>query len=371
MKIERVETFYVRMPLDKLQMHAAVPSVTDLGTVIVRITLDNGVTGIGRTYGGEIYASTAVKACLDSFFTPRLVGADIDLPHALWQQLHVATHFLGQSGIALQCLSMIDVALWDIRGKLAGLPIYRLLGAARDQVRVYASEGWLTQDDDELVDACKRLVAEGYTAIKIRLPFDRTKSRARFRAARDAVGPDIDLLVDVQNAWVNAPDAIRRINDIEEFSPWLIEEPVRVLDLAGHAQIAEAVAAPVAGGEHLYTRSQFRDALKMRAFDIIQPDAARVGGLTEWMKIAGMAESWFIPVLPHGAYEVHLHACAAFSETSVPLGEYLSDYEAILLPVIFDDPVLPAGGIGRLPSAPGLGVDLNEDGIREFSVQAV
>jgi L-alanine-DL-glutamate epimerase-like enolase superfamily enzyme len=370
MKIARVEAFYLRFPLAQTQIHATIPSLRDLGTLLVRITLDNGLVGLGRTYGGDVFGSQTVKRCVETHFGPLLVGEDPTYVQRLWLKMQAASHFLGLAGVAFQAISALDIALWDLRAKAVGLPLYKLLGAARDSVGVYASEGWLNFSVDELAEACLKLQNQGYRGVKIRLPLDRDDCTRRMRAVREALGPEAMILVDVQNAWVNEPESVRRIGDIERYDPFLIEEPVRVLDLEGHAAIARAVPTPIAGGEHLYNRRQFKEALEKGAFNYVQADAVRVGGISEWMKIAAMCESWFVPVLPHAAYEIHLHTALAFGETSVPFIEFLTDYEGDLLPRIYKDFQPPINGVATPPAAPGLGVTFDEAGVREFMVDA-
>jgi L-rhamnonate dehydratase len=369
MKIADVEAIYVRMPLKRVQVHELVPTQADHGAVIAKITCDNGLVGIGRTYGGSVFGSHAVKASITHDFASILIGEDPTRIHYLWSKMEVASHYHGRAGIAFSAVSAIDIALWDIMGKACGLPLYRLLGAARESVRVYSSEGWVYLSVDELVHSMESRVDEGYRAVKLRLPSDRSGCIAKMRAVRDALGPDRDIMIDVQNTWENVSTAVKNAQAVAEYLPFWIEEPVMVQDLDGHAKVNALTGIPVAGGEHIYSKHLFREAFSKQAFSYAQPDSFRVGGVTEIQKIIGMAESWFVPVVPHGAYEVHVHIALSHTEASVPFVELLTDSEAPLLSSIYKDFKPPVNGIGTAPDRPGLGVTLNDDGVRDLAVR--
>ena len=368
MKIERVEAFFIKFPLTKKQIHAAIPSVVDCATLLLKITCDDGTIGFGRTYGGDVFGSHTVKDCIDNIYGPLIVGEDPCYIHGIWNKMEDTSHFLGRGGIAFKAMSAIDIALWDILGKKAGLPLYKLLGAARDSVDVYASEGWLNLTTKELVDAMVDLVHRGYKALKFRLPLDKNKCIEKLSAVREAVGPDIELMIDIQNAWVDVPTSIKRIKALEKYDPFFFEEPVRVQDWGGHAEIKYATGVPVVGGEHIYSKHHFREALNKNSFSYVQVDSVRVGGISEWMKVVGMCEACFVPVIPHAAYEIHVHTACAFPAKSVPYIEYLTDYEGELLPRLYKNFEHPVNGVATPPNRPGIGLEVNEEGFRDFIV---
>lgn len=368
MIIEKVEALYLKFPLSKPQIHEIIPSLFDCSTLLVKITCDDGTVGFGRTYGGDSFGTPTVKNCVDTYLAPVLLGEDPRYIHRIFNKMEMTSHFLGRYGVVFKAISAIDIALWDCLGKIAGLPIYQLLGAARDSVRVYASEGWLNLSAEELVSAMKSLVGRGYKAVKFRLPLDTDQCVEKLAAVREAVGPNIDLMVDLQNAWQNVPNSIKRVKQLEKYNPFFFEEPVRSQDIAGHAEIKFATGIPIVGGEHIYSKHVFREALSQNAFSYVQVDAVRVGGISEWMKVAGMCEAWFVPVIPHGAYEIHTHTACAFPEASVPFVEYLSDYESELLQQLYTDFVEPKDGMASPSGKPGLGFTLNDKAIREHTV---
>lgn len=369
MKIVKVECDYIRMPLGYVQHHELVPTQADHGSVLTRIVCDNGLVGFGRTYGGGVFGSRAVRASVLNDLAPLLVGEDPSYISKLWHKLEVACHYTGAAGISFSALSTIDIALWDLYGKILNLPIYKILGQARDEVPVYASEGWVYLSVQELVDAVVKKKQEGYAAYKLRLPSDVAASVAKMKAVREAVGPDFKIMVDVQNAWRTAAPAIKIAEAIKEFGPFWIEEPTMVQDLEGHKRVSRQTGVPVSGGEHIYSKHRMREAFSLGAFDYAQPDAMRIGGITEIQKVIGMAESWFIPVVPHGGCDIHIHVALAHTADSVPYVELLTDSEAPLLTdILYTDYQLPKDGKAYVSQKPGLGYTLNEEAIKEYTV---
>jgi L-alanine-DL-glutamate epimerase-like enolase superfamily enzyme len=328
--------------------------------------------GFGRTYGGGVFGSEAVRACVLHDLAPILMNEVADNIPRLWNKLEVATHYTGRSGVSFSALSTIDIALWDLLGKSLGVPIYKILGQAREEAPVYASEGWVHLSVDELVEAVRIRREEGYKAFKLRLPFNRKGCIEKMRAVRELVGSDFDIMVDVQNAWQNVAIATRNALAIREFDPFWIEEPTMVQDLDGHARVSALTGIPVAGGEHIYSKHQMREAFTKNAFNYAQPDAMRIGGISEIQKVLGMAESWFIPAVPHGACDIHIHVALSHSEDSVPYVELLTDSEAPLLTeVLYTDYEMPKDGKAFVPTKPGLGYTLNEEAIQEYTVKTV
>lgn len=370
MKIDRIEVFYVRFMLDRVQVHELVPTQVDHGALVVKISCDDGTTGVGRTYGGSVFGSHAVKAVIEHDYAPMLMGQDPMMHGLLYAKMENFSHYHGRAGIAYAAISALDIALWDIVGKAMGQPIYKLLGAVRDSVSVYASEGWVYLNPEELQQAMKARIDEGYPAVKLRLPTDTKSCVRKMRMVRDAIGDGPEIMVDVQNTWENVSTSVKNTLAIREFNPFWIEEPVMVQDLDGHAKVNAQTGVPVAGGEHIYSKHQFREAFTKGAFSYAQPDAVRIGGFTEIQKVIGMAESWFVPCVPHGAYEVHRHVALAHTQAAVPYVELLTDSEGPLLQILYKDFAFPEQGTGSVPEgAVGLGVELDEAHIREYLVK--
>lgn len=370
MKIDKIEVFYIRFMLERVQVHELVPTQVDHGALLVKISCDDGTTGVGRTYGGSVFGSHAVKAAIEHDYAPLLLGKDPMMHGMLYQSMENFSHYHGRAGLAYAAISALDIALWDIVGKALGQPIYKLLGAVRNEVQVYASEGWVYLTPEELAAQMKARIDEGYPAVKLRLPTDTRSCVEKMRLVRDAIGDTPEIMIDVQNTWENVSTSVKNIHAIREFNPFWIEEPVMVQDLDGHAKVNAQTGVPVAGGEHIYSKHQFREAFSKGAFGYAQPDGVRIGGFTELQKVVGMAESWFVPCVPHGAYEVHRHVALAHSAASIPYVELLTDSEAPLLGIIYKDFELPQNGIGSVPEGKtGLGVELDEYHIRDYIVK--
>ena len=369
MKIEKIEAWFVSVPMDRVQMHETIPIQPDHGSVVARITCDDGTTGIGRTYGGSAFGSHAVKACILKEYAPKLIGENPVYINKIWNKLEAASHFMGRGGVAFSALSVIDIALWDILGKHVNLPIYKLLGAVRDTVPVYASEGWLQFTTDELVGQVVKRKEQGFKGVKIRLPYDTNQCVERMKAVREAVGDTYPIMVDVQNGWENVSHSIHNIEAIRKYNPYWIEEPVGVQDFEGHAQTFRQTGVAVAGGENLYSKHFIYNALTKGAFNYAQMDSLRIGGITEMQRLIGVTETMFIPSVPHGAYDVHVHIALAHTAKSVPFVELLSDSEVNVLSVIYTDFQWPKDGMAVTPTKPGLGYTLDEYAMKQYVVK--
>ena len=263
--------------------------------------------------------------------------------------------------------SAIDVALWDIKGKAAGLPLWKLLGGGRDHIATYAS-GALRRGLklDEALVAARRLREKGHRQTKMQLGLPGITSPAReveqARLIREAVGPDMDLMCDINQRWrpEQAIDIGKRVEEAGVGLYWL-EDVTAHDDYAGLARVSAALATPVAGGEYLYGIVPFRHMLEARSVDIVMIDQVRSGGITPWLKIAGMAEAFNLPVVSHGVPEIHVHLVGA-----VPNGLTV-EYMPRLFHLWEDVPV-PQNGLLAMPSKPGLGLNFSQDAIRRFAV---
>jgi L-alanine-DL-glutamate epimerase-like enolase superfamily enzyme len=262
-------------------------------------------------------------------------------------------------------LTAIDVALWDIRGKALGQPLARLLGGLRERVPAYASGAWMrTSPTDKVLEAAAALVKKGYRRMKTQMAVDGltpAQEVERIRLVREAVGPDVALMVDINQRW-SVQEAIsigRRVEDLD--LGWL-EDVTAANDYQGLASVAAALATPVCGGEYLYGIEPFRQMLEHRSVDIVMIDLLRVGGIGPWMKVAGMAEAFNIPVVSHLLPEIHVHLVAAAPNALVV--EYMPWTWRL-----FDDPPMPTDGMLAVPKAPGLGFGFARDLFQKFGVR--
>lgn len=341
----------------------ATRKVETIGFVIVRVTTAEGLEGVGVTYhevGGE-----AVVALIRRNMVPKLIDRDPLQTEAIWQEFFHYLRGVGRKGLTFCALSAIDVALWDLKGKITGLPVCRLLGGDRTRVPVYASGGWTSYDDDQLVDEMRGMVARGYRMVKFKVGVDGGRNlrrdAERVRKVREAVGPDVDLLLDANNCF-DAATAVQLANRIREYDIRLFEEPVFADDIPGLARFRRGTDIPLATGEHEYTKFGVRDLLLHGAADIVQVDGARAGGYTEMLKCAALTQAWNVPFAPHAMENVHLHLVAAVPNAIFL--ERLLMFEDITAAVFKGAPV-PVDGHMTVPDLPGLGLVLDMDFIRD------
>lgn len=324
MKITQARVATVEVPDDDLIAGPAerLPMVRHIATL--RLRTDQGIEGIGIAFA---YAglSKGLASVLEEL-AALTVGQDPTRIELLTTRLHAHASTLNGSGIFLSALSAIDSALWDLKGKMAGLPLWRLLGGTRQRVPTYAS-GPLHRalDNDQVAAAAERIVAKGFRYVKMHLALQGNPTPAqeleRARIVREVVGPDIRLVCDINERWrvSQAIDIGRRLAEIDFF--W-IEDPTRYDDYEGLARITDALSTPIMAGESCWGVTPFRHMLEKRSVDIVMIDLMHVGGITPWIKIAGMAEAFNIPVVNHIMPEFQAQLVAA-----VPNG-LIAEYKA-------------------------------------------
>ncbi len=361
-KIRKLDVHLVSTPITG-GFADATRKVESVGYVVVRVTTDSGLEGIGITYhevGGE-----ATCALINRNMAPKLIGRDPLQTEAIWQEFFHYLRGVGRKGLMYCALSAVDIALWDLKGKITGLPLYKLLGGNRTKVPVYSSGGWTSYSDEELVEEMKGMVARGFKTIKFKVGYEGGRNPRRdvqrVRKVREAVGPDINLLVDANNCF-DAATAVQLANNIREYDIMLFEEPVFADDIPGLARFKRGTDIPLATGEHEYTKFGVRDLLINDAADIVQVDGARIGGYTEMLKCAAMTEAWNVKFAPHAMENIHLHLAAAIPNALFL--ERLLMFEDITAKVFKDAPV-PVDGYMEVPDLPGLGLELDMDFIRE------
>ena len=323
--------------------------------VTLRLRTDDGIEGIAYVGFASKLVTRALKELLDALAS-ETVGAD---PHAVEEIGRGLLHEAGaasSAGLVTRAVSAIDVALWDIRGKALGMPVWKLLGAGSGVLPTYASGYlWRHFDLDELATAAEVLVAKGFRAMKLRMGGEQTVEAelARLRTMREAVGDSIELMVDVNQAW-DVNRAITAGRKMAEHGVYWLEDPTRFQDYAGLARIADALDTPIAAGEYAYGIEPFRHMLEARSIDIVMVDLLRAGGITQWMKIAHMAEAYNLPVVTHLAPEILGHALAA-----APNGLYV-EHMPWAFPLFEEVPAVNASGHLVMPDAPGLGLAFAE-----------
>jgi L-lyxonate dehydratase len=361
-------------PMDALTLPAdSMAGFRFHGWLIVEIFTDAGHVGIGNA----ALAPRVTKALIDTYLTPLLVGADPWDVEFLWQHMYRKTMAFGRRGVGMVAISGVDIALWDLLGKAAGQPVFRLLGGrTKPRIPVYASRLY-SQPLDALAAEAQKYKKDGYRAMKMRFgwgPTDGADGMQRnvdlVRTVREVVGDGVDIMADAYMGW-NLDYARRMIPLIEPFHLRWLEEPVIPDDLHGYQSLKAMNRVPIAGGEHAFTVYEFRDLLEMRALDYIQFDTNRVGGITQARKIAAMAEAFAVPVVPHAGQMHNFHVVMA--SLNSPMAEFFPPVDVEigneLFWYIFDGEPSPVDGqIDLGDDVPGLGLTIKEEELNRFSV---
>lgn len=348
--VTHAEAFLVDVEVERTRTDA-VQAFTSQETVFVELTTADGNTGLGYSYtigtGGS-----SVLALLRDHLLPRLRGQDSRRIEGLWRDLFAATRATTVGAITSLALAAVDTALWDLKCRRAGEPLWRIAGGFRPRVPLYDTEGgWLHLSTEELVAGAKAAATAGWGGVKVKI--GKPDDLERLTAVREAVGPRLDLMVDA-NQSMTAAEAVRRAAAFAPLDLFWLEEPLPADDVSGHARLAAATAIPVAVGESLYSVARFRDYLHRGAASIVQPDVARVGGITPWLKVAHLAEAFTVDVCPHFLMELHVSLAAA-----VPNGRYVEHIPQ--LRAITRTELTVENGCAVPPETPGLGIDWDRD----------
>lgn len=330
-------------------------------TILVRLTTDDGLTGTGYSYtigtGGR-----SVTALLSDSLLPLLIGEDPRNIEGLWRRLHDTTHATTVGPVTSLALAAVDTALWDLRCLAADQPLWRLAGGFRQAVPLYDTEGgWLHLSTEELVSGALASQQAGWRGVKLKVGKPSvTEDVARLSAVRDAVGPEFSIMVDANQSMTSA-EAVRRAAAYESVGLGWFEEPLPADDVSGHVRLAAATSIPIAVGESMYSLGQFRDYLQREAAHIVQPDVARIGGITPWLKVAHLAEAHNVDVCPHFLMELHVSLVAA-----VPNGRYVEHIPQ--LRAITTEEVEIVNGHAIAPDRPGIGIAWDWDAIDDRRV---
>ena len=334
-------------------------------SIFVEVRTDEGVSGIG----GPIPLDQAF--IIDTQFRRLVEGADPLAHELIWDKLYrYSVH--GRKGAAMMAISAIDCALWDLKGKWANAPVYRLLGGpTRTEIPAYASALGHSIESERAAARAREIVEQGYRATKWFFrngPADGPAGVARnvelVRSLRQAVGEDVDLMLDCWMSW-DVPYTISMAERLAEHRPRWLEEPVLPDKIESYAEIRRRVAIPIAGGEHEYTRWGLKQLMDARAVDVLQPDIYWAGGITELLKICALASTYDLPVIPHGhSTPATAHLIASQPASLCPLLEYLIKWNEVHQ-FFLKTPLKPRDGVVRLTDTPGLGMDLDEAKIEE------
>lgn len=363
--IERIDTFVVRVPLRR-PVADSIYERTHWHIPVVQVSTSEGLVGTG--YSGVWTGEDLLLDTIDRYLAPMLLGRDARDIGMLWREMYwSALHWVGRAGVTHMALGMIDIALWDAAAQRAEQPLWRLLGGTHAQLQTYNTDGgWLNLTVDELLEDMATTVDAGWRRIKMKVGGpDPAIDLARIRAVRDSLPDDVMLMVDVNQRWdlVTASGMLPALADLGV--AWL-EEPLHPDDIAGHARLARSGTVPVALGENIYSLEAFAGFLAADAVDIVQVDVTRVGGITEWLRIAQAARARSRWVVPHAGdmMQLHQHLVGGVGADAPVMIEYLPwGLE------VFDEPVSMSGNLLSLPDAPGASSAISSEARRRWGTE--
>lgn len=358
----------MRIPLAATTAFAT-RTVTARDYALVRITAADGTVGIGFCYGGSA-AGNVVTTAVRDLLAPLLIGENPWAVERLWQRMYDEALLQGRTGSVMRALSILDIAIWDRNARAVDLPLSDLLGRFHEgTVPAYASGGYyLDGKTPELLgEELASYVDMGFSAVKMKIGrLDPREEEARIKAAREAIGPDVLLMLDANNAWRDLPTALRYMERYQPYDPYWIEEPFGPDDIDNHARLASRCPVPVATGEIEAGRWRFKDLLQRDAAAILQTDAAVCGGVSEFRRIAATAASYGVSIAPHWFHDLHVHLVAA-----IPNGqfvEFFPDDEVLNFRRLLDRQLAHKDGRLILPDGAGLGFNFDAAAVQRWSL---
>ncbi|MFN8483812.1 MAG: mandelate racemase/muconate lactonizing enzyme family protein [Anaerolineae bacterium] len=391
MIITDVTTIKLRCPMD-IPMADAIHYMPDRPTLLVQVHTDAGIVGLGEAaaYGGFLESTEAI---IIGELRRTILGQDPFKVEKLWAMMATRAHQRGRRGMLMMAISGIDIALWDIIGQATNTPLYRLLGGYRDTLPAYASAGFYARDKNAqaLAEEVGGYAARGFRCVKIKVgrqpeallnplhdmpaadyaTVSFEEDVERVRAARAAIGPNVKLAIDANNAFTPSL-ALKFMRAVEDQDIYWFEEPVATDDIDGSALVAHQITTPVSGYETETGLPGFRELITRHAVDIVQPDVIWTGGITECRKVAALAQAYGMPVIPHVFSSAVSSIANMHFIAALPNGSWLEfdQNPNALRSDLFEEPITPDGdGNVRLPDRPGLGVTLNQATVERYRLE--
>lgn len=361
MNITDVQSDHFHIPLPVALSDSTHGEMTHFELVTVRVRDADGAEGMGYTYTVGAGAA-AIRVLISESLSPMLIGADADRIEALFERMWWSHHYVGRGGLVVFAISAVDIALWDLRARKQGLPLWKLLGGHDPKVRAYAGGIDLQFPLDKLLDQTRDNLAKGFRAIKMKVGREKlSEDVERVAAMRDLLGPDTPLMVDANMGW-SVDQAIRAARSMVPYNVYWLEEPTIPDDFAGHGQIRAQGGLPIAAGENLRNIHEFAQLISVGGVSFPEPDVSNCGGITPWMKVAHLAEAHNLPVTSHGVHDLHVHLLAA-----VPNKNYL-EVHGFGLERFIADPLTIVDGLATAPDRPGHGIVFDWAGLEAHKV---
>jgi L-alanine-DL-glutamate epimerase-like enolase superfamily enzyme len=359
-KIQSIEVCALAVPLDKVTSFSN-RTVTARHYGLVKVRSTDGIEGLGFCYVGSA-AGKLFHVAVEELLAPVLLGRDSSAVEGLWKTMYQEALLQGRMGAVMRALSALDTALWDLNARSAKLPMHKFLGAVElDSVPAYASGGYYLEGKTAqgVADEMAGYVAQGFGAVKMKTGrWSPQGEETRVRAAREAVGPDVELMLDCNNGWVDTVQAMEYLRRIEQYNPYFIEEPFGPDDVESHARLAKLTRIPVATAEIGYGRWYHKQLLDMGAAAILQTDAAVCGGISEWRRIAATAGSYGVQMCPHWFHDLHAPLVAATPNARYV--EFFADDQVLNFRRLVDRQLEYKDGRVMLHQEPGLGFNFDE-----------
>ena len=361
MKITDICVDHFRIPLDPPLSDSTHGLITTFGLVTVRITVDSGHTGLGYTYTVGDIGTSAIRRLIQDNLAPWLLGRDASAIDELWKGMWWHLHFVGRGGIVSFAMAAVDVGLWDLKARARDIPLWRMLGGGDGRVKAYAGGIDLQFTLDQLQAQTQGFTGRGFRAIKMKVGRAHlSEDVERVYAMRGWLGDEIPLMVDANMRW-SVSEAIRAARRLAGADIFWLEEPTIPDDVAGHARIAREGGVPIASGENLHSTYEFRDLIRYGGVSFPEPDAATLGGITPWLRVARLAESHNLPVTSHGVHDLHVHLLGGISNAS-----YL-EVHGFGLERFIESPIQISEGWAQAPDRVGHGVAFDFDALSSLA----
>jgi len=368
--IQSVQVASVAVPLDKVTSFST-RTVSERHYCLVKVTSKDGHEGIGFCYVGSAGGEIA-KLAVEQLLAPKLIGQNSHRSEGLWIEMYNESILQGRAGAVMRGISILDTALWDLNARSVGLPLHHYLGAVvEDRVPAYASGGYYLEGKTaaKLGKEMESYVKQGFKAVKMKVGrLSPSEEEERVKAARKAIGEDILLTLDANNAWRDLPTALEYVRRFEAYNPYWIEEPFSPDAIDLHAALARQTKINVATGEMEAGRWRFRELIDAGGVAILQSDAAVCGGITEWRRISAYADLKGITVCPHWMHDLHAPLVAA--TPNARFVEFFLDDQVLNFRRLINKQLTFKNGDLILHKTPGLGFEFDEAAVKKYAGQA-
>ena len=359
-KIKHVSVDHYRVPLPLVLSDSTHGEITHFGLVTVRLTDTQGREGLGYTYTVNNIGATAVLELIEQDLVELVLSSTSDSIEVFWEEMWWHVHFVGRGGLAAFAMAAVDIALWDLQAKAANEPLWRFVGGRSPEVKAYAGGIDLDFTIDQLLVQAEGFRAQGFQAIKMKVGRDVLEQDIdRVQAMRKFVGPDFPLMADANMRWT-VDQAVQAATALASYRLYWLEEPVIPDDFKGHARVQSIGAVPVASGENLHSVYEFTLLIKSGGVTYPEPDAATVGGITPWLKVAELSRAHGLQVTSHGIHDIHVHLLAAVTNA-----DYL-EVHGFGLERFIEQPLQLNDGLAMAPDRPGHGVILDFEGLEMY-----